>query len=123
MYHLKINKSYEKFKKIINLYSLIKTTKVKINIVSVVLKPLLCGVLCGVAAFCSYGIFKRIMSFGSASGALNSKTLATLIAIGVAGIVYIISLLLCRGISKDDIIMLPKGEKIAKTLEKYGFLG
>ena len=26
-------------------------------------------------------------------------------------------------IVKEDIIMLPKGEKIAKVLEKHGFLG
>ena len=26
-------------------------------------------------------------------------------------------------IVKEDIIMLPKGEKIAKTLAKYGFIG
>ena len=27
-----------------------------------------------------------------------------------------------KGIAKDDIIMLPKGEKIAKILAKYGFI-
>ena len=35
----------------------------------------------------------------------------------------IISMLLINGIVKEDIIMLPKGEKIAKTLAKYGFIG
>ncbi len=40
-----------------------------------------------------------------------------------AAIVYSISLLLIKGISKDDITMLPKGEKIAKVLAKYGLLG
>jgi stage V sporulation protein B len=54
---------------------------------------------------------------------MNSKTLSTFIAIGIAAVIYLISLLLVKGIAKDDIIMLPKGEKIAKTLEKYGFLG
>jgi hypothetical protein len=37
--------------------------------------------------------------------------------------VYGIALLLSKGLSKEDILMLPKGEKIAKTLEKYKVLG
>jgi stage V sporulation protein B len=37
--------------------------------------------------------------------------------------VYIVALLLCKGLSKEDISMLPKGEKIAKVLEKYKVLG
>ena len=28
-----------------------------------------------------------------------------------------------KGISKDDLLMIPKGEKIAEALEKRGFLG
>jgi hypothetical protein len=31
-------------------------------------------------------------------------------------------MLLIKGISKDDVNMLPKGEKIAKILAKYGFI-
>ena len=44
------------------------------------------------------------------------------VAIGFGGLVYLISMLLIKGIAKDDIIMLPKGEKIAKLLAKYGFI-
>lgn len=107
----------------ISLYSLIKTTGVKINIMSVAVKPFICAALCGGAAFLSYTLFNRILSFGSPDSIMNSKTLSTFIAIGIAAVIYLISLLLVKGIAKDDIIMLPKGEKIAKTLEKYGFLG
>ena len=107
----------------ISLYSLIKTTGVKINIMSVAIKPLICAALCGAGAFFSYMLLNRFLSFGSTGSILNSKTLATFIAIGIAAVIYLVSLLLIRGIAKDDIIMLPKGEKIAKTLEKYGFLG
>ena len=107
----------------ISLWSLIRTTGVKINIVSVAVKPLICAALCGGSAFVSYSLLNRFISFGSADSIMNSKTLSTFIAIGIAAVIYLISLLLIKGIAKDDIIMLPKGEKIAKTLEKYGFLG
>jgi stage V sporulation protein B len=107
----------------ISLYSLIKTTGVKINIMSVAIKPLICAALCGAGAFISYKLLGRFITFGSPDSILNSKTLSTFIAIGIAALIYLISLLLVKGIAKDDIIMLPKGEKIAKTLEKYGFLG
>lgn len=107
----------------ISLWSLIRTTGVKINIMSVAVKPLICAALCGGSAFISYSLLNRFISFGSADSIVNSKTLSTFIAIGIAAVIYLISLLLIKGIAKDDIIMLPKGEKIAKTLEKYGFLG
>lgn len=42
---------------------------------------------------------------------------ATILAIVLAVIVYFVFLLLFRAITKDDINMLPKGKKIAKTLE------
>ena len=40
----------------------------------------------------------------------------------VACVVYIAALLLLRAISKDDVLMLPKGQKIAKVLEKHNFI-
>ena len=43
--------------------------------------------------------------------------------IGLAAIVYAISLLLLGGICRQDVLMLPKGEKIAKLLEKHRLLG
>ena len=54
---------------------------------------------------------------------LNMGTVSALIAIALAAIVYLISLLLIKGIAKEDISVIPKGEKIAKVLEKYGLLG
>ena len=51
-----------------------------------------------------------------------TNIIATCIAIVLAVFVYGIAMLLIGGVAKDDINMLPKGEKIAKTLAKYGFL-
>ncbi|MDR1564777.1 MAG: polysaccharide biosynthesis protein [Oscillospiraceae bacterium] len=92
---------------------LVRTTGSKVNFVSVLLKPLIAGALCGIAAFASYGLISHFMH----------SRLNVVISIAIAGIVYVISLFLIKGITKEDILMLPKGEKFAKTLEKLRWIG
>ncbi|NCC87788.1 MAG: polysaccharide biosynthesis protein [Clostridia bacterium] len=106
-----------------NLFFLIKETKIKINISSVLLKPLFCASLAGLSAWSSYGLLDMTFTFGDASGRLNSSALALLISSIISVFVYLVSLFLVNAISKYDILMLPKGEKIAKRLEKYGLIG
>ena len=43
----------------------------------------------------------------------------TIIAIIVAGIVYLFALLLMRTFTKEEICMLPKGNKFVTILEKF----
>jgi len=45
------------------------------------------------------------------------------LAVAVGAGFYAVSILFLKGIVKDDILMLPKGEKIAKVLAKFGLLG
>lgn len=97
------------------LYKLLKTAKVKINVVSVFIKPLISGALCGGTAYLAYFILSEKI-------AINAK-LSTLCAVCAGGAIYFISLLLIKGFAKEDIEMLPKGEKIAKVLEKLKLLG
>ena len=103
---------------IYNYIALIKATKVKVNLMSVVVKPLISSVLCGVAAYCAYGIFYKILPQRLFHGYSFANITATLIAVVAAIIVYIISMLLIGGLAKDDIIMMPKGEKLPKKLDK-----
>lgn len=106
-----------------NLTSLLRISKVKVNWASILVKPLICSALCGVTAFASYGLLSKIFPAGNTESILNMGTVSTVIAVGLAVIVYVISLLLVKGVAREDISVLPKGEKIAKTLEKYGLLG
>lgn len=99
----------------VNLYFLLKTTGVKLNYVSVFLKPFIAAAACGVVAYGSFSLLTG--NFG-----LESK-LACIISIGLGATVCAIVLLFSKGIVKDDIEMLPKGEKIAKVLAKFGLLG
>lgn len=96
-----------------------KETGVKIDFKTVILKPLICSVACGGAAWGSYTFLSSVLTFGDMSGRLNGNSLACLISIGVAVVVYAVFILLSKTLVKNDILLLPKGEKFAEILEKY----
>ena len=106
-----------------NLISLIKISNVKVRWASVFVKPLICAALCGVTAFAANGLLNKIFPADTSQSILNMGTVSAGIAVVLAVVVYAISLLLIKGIAREDVLVLPKGEKIAKTLEKYGLLG
>lgn len=93
---------------------LTKITGIQFRFVGLFWKPLVGGLLCAGAAYGVYGLLSHFIA---------SNSLKTLLAIGVAGIVYLLAVLLLRAITEDDVRMLPKGEKFAKLLAKYGLLG
>lgn len=99
----------------VNMFFLLKETKVKINFVSVFLKPFIAAVFCGVAACGSNYLLTSVLGIES--------RLTTVVAVGCGGVIYAIALVLVKGIAKDDLDMVPKGEKIAKVLAKFGLLG
>lgn len=100
-----------------------KETGVRIDLKTVIVKPFIAAVLCGASAYVSYMLLCRVLTFGDMSGRLNGQSLSCIISIGVAVVVYGITVLLTKTLVKNDILMLPKGEKIAKILEKYKLIG
>ncbi len=94
-----------------NFVVLKKETGVKIDTATVIIKPLVASVLCGGGAYGAYALLTRFAGIGN--------SVSCIIAVGVAVVVYAISVLLMKTLVKNDILMLPKGEKIAKILEKY----
>ena len=105
-----------------NIAALLRTARVRVNWASVFVKPLFAAVLCGVSAFTSYGLFANILPDISRGGLSVTNVLSTGIAVIFAVFVYAVAMFLVGGIAKSDVKMLPKGEKIAKLLAKYGFL-
>ncbi len=99
----------------INLTTLLRVTKVKINFISVFVKPFIAAAACGLSAF---GVFRLLANIMPQHGKI-----ATIFAILVGGGIYVIVLFAVKGIAKDDVEMLPKGEKIAKVLAKFRLLG
>ena len=85
------------------------------------LKPFLASLLMGGAAWAVYGLLSRVLSRVPAGGteavlSRSGNTLATLLAIGVAITVYGVLAVALRAISRDDLALMPKGDKIARLL-------
>lgn len=75
-------------------------------------KPFAGGLVCGITAwFCRFQLF-----------ADRPGKLFTLLSIGIGAIIYFILLFVLKIVTKDDILMIPGGEKIGKTLEKLHLL-
>lgn len=107
----------------VNFNALLKETGVKINYKSVFFKPLFCAALCGVGAWAFSGLSNNFLPSFEINSRISTATVSAVIGIIVAVIVYVLALLFTRSIVKEDVKMLPKGEKICKILEKYDFIG
>lgn len=102
------------FVTIAEIIALVKITKIKINFTSTFIKPLMAALICALGAWGTTVL----------TGYLGiSDKIGCIAGVGVAVIVYVIVLLLTKSISKTDVEGLPKGEKIAKLLEKHGWIG
>ena len=81
------------------------------------LKPLVCSfIACGGAWLVWFGL-SRIMG-----GGRMSLVIILCAAIAVAAVLYAATVLVFRLLSKEDMALLPGGEKIGKILERRGFI-
>ena len=53
---------------------------------------------------------------------VNINAVACMLAIFVAIVAYALSLLLIQGISEEEVLMLPKGEKIVSLLKRFSLM-
>jgi len=61
----------------------------------------------GAGAWAGYGLLFKFT---------GSNTIALILAIGFAVVVYFALILLLRAINRDDLSLMPKGDKIGKLL-------
>lgn len=85
------------------------------------LKPFFASVVMGGAAWAVYGLMYRVLSHvpeGETERVISwgGNALATLGAIAVAMAVYVVLVVALRAVSREDLALMPKGEKIAKLL-------
>lgn len=99
------------------LWCLRRVTKVRFSVLRVFFRPLACAVLCGLSAYAVHGAVRPLLPVSGAGEALGLG-----LSIAAGACVYVTGLLILRGIGKKEILMLPKGQKIAKTLEKRGWI-
>ena len=93
---------------IISIMALKKVIKIKLGIRRFVIKPILATIIMGI---CSYFIYSSLLG-------IITQTLATIIAIVSAFIIYALAVVVLHIFSKQEIKMLPAGNKICMILEK-----
>lgn len=93
----------------VSVICLFKITKIKPNIISIFIKPLVGGISCAASAYGACRLFEKL---------LPSENLATLGSVVVGVLVYLIVMVLIRGLEDDDVLMLPKGKTLLKIYKK-----
>lgn len=90
------------------------------------IKPLIAALVMGAGAWATYGLMSRLLMSmtrfqtalegGAVAISALGNAIATLGAIGVGVVIYGALIVALRAISKEDLMLMPKGEKIAKIL-------
>jgi len=95
---------------VMNLIAIAKVVPLKARLLQNLLRPLLPAAIMGAAVFAVYRLLQWLPGVGGSRVILCGVP----VAVGVA--VYLVAVVLCKAISKEDCLLLPKGEKIAKIL-------
>lgn len=98
---------------VLNLYAIIKYQKSSMRIGKIIIKP---AIATGAMAASAYFSYKLLF------GALGRNSVATLASVLVAALVYLVVLILIKGIETEEIEMAPGGKRLSKILRKKGLL-
>lgn len=94
-----------------------KVTGIRFSSCLLFLRPLLCAVVCGLSARAVY----TALSF-LAQGSRVGEALILGLSVVIGGAIYVICMLILRGIGKNELNLFPQGQKVAKKLEKQGWI-
>ena len=94
----------------INLWN-IRRLKVPFSLVRSFLRPLLSAAVMGLFVVLIWPPLSGVLT-----GGRLTQLLAVLLTVGLAALIYLLMLVATRALPREDILMLPKGEKIAKFL-------
>ncbi len=81
------------------------------KISKIFIKPFVSAVACALTAFAVYNYLP-----------VSASMIRTVLAIAAAAVVYFILIFLTKALEKEDIYLLPKGDKIYKVLKKLKFV-
>lgn len=95
-----------------NMFFLAKYLNYKMSFRAILLRPFISAALCGAVALGGYFGLKTFLP----------SSLATVISIVLAALVYVVALFKIKGFDKEDVLQLPKGELILKILMKTHLL-
>jgi stage V sporulation protein B len=97
----------------LNFYFLAKYTKVVPSIKKAFLKPFIAGAIMAVCAVLSQILFDNI---------LHSSRIAVVFALVVAVSVYVLAVIILKTLTKEDVLLLPKGEKLYEFMKRKKFI-
>ena len=90
-----------------------KNVSIKLSLKKYILKPLVCSLVMGI---CAYFIYKAMLYI------IGVNTIAVILAIIVAVIVYAFMIIITNSLTKDEMEMIPMGAKIYRLLNKYNLM-
>lgn len=85
-----------------------RNIKLNLTFNKFVIKPVIATAIMGI---CSYFTYSKLLEI------INGK-MATIVAIGVAVIIYALAIVVLKIFNKEEILKIPMGSKICKVLEK-----
>ncbi len=83
------------------------------NFAKLIIKPLISAAVCAAAAIGSFKLYDMLT---------HAAVVSLMLSILTAAIIYVLTILLIRGITREEVEMLPKGKKLAKLLSKMKLL-
>ena len=95
---------------VMNLIAIAKVVPLKTHLLRNLLRPALPAALMGVVVWGVYKMLQMLLGTGA------SRVLLCGIPVAVGVIVYLLGVVIFKAISREDCLLLPKGEKIAKIL-------
>ena len=99
----------------------VNKTKIKVNLIEITARPLLSSAVMALATGISFWVLKSVLKdvvLHVGRFALSGQSIATLGAIVIAVIVYAVCLFLTGAITRQDLELIPKGEKLTKFVRK-----
>lgn len=94
----------------LNFRALVKATGVRVDYVGMLVKPAVAAAVMGLVCFGCYGLIYSVT---------DMNTLAVLVAIAAAMVVYFLVMVLIKGLAREDLKMLPMGGRLIGVLEKF----
>lgn len=91
---------------VLNTVQIVKIANIRFKPLDILIKPLIAA---GIMGVCGYFL----------ASILPTSRVLTVLEILVCGIIYVVMIFAVRAIKREDIMNIPKGEKIAGVLEKF----
>ncbi len=90
-----------------NIFFLLTKTDIRLDVFKMFFRPFIASLTCALSAVSVYTLLTS----------LNGESkLITLLSIAIAALVYVIALLLFKGITMDDVSLIPKAEKLVQKI-------